>query len=308
MSRPTPVRPRSAILDRPCHPGSAWLAARAGALSLLVVIACDLPGEGDRRGAAPRRGSTVDGAGGSPHRVPSPAAEYGGGSVVTDAEGDPRQVVHVSSGGRFVVLQSGDGGLEVRDGLTSRERLHVRDPDVHMADPQGADGRRGEWWPKAQPFVTIRFPGPGDRRGGASGAAGVEGASGSAGREASPAAVRAIARRVDDLETQLAALDGELAALWADPARPTSERRRLLFARWDECEEASSATVEVDGAHLESAFDGLRAHTGERARRTIEAFIRQNLPRGSADAFTDAELAEFNGRKVSRARFAPYEP
>ncbi|HRI09595.1 MAG TPA: hypothetical protein PKW35_17360, partial [Nannocystaceae bacterium] len=67
-------------------------------------------------------------------------------------------------------------------------------------------------------------------------------------------------------------------------------------------------TVEVDGAHLESAFDGLRAHTGERARRTIEAFIRQNLPRGSADAFTDAELAEFNGRKVSRARFAPYEP
>ena len=42
MSRPTPVRPRSAILDRPSHPGSAWLAARAGALSLLVVRALGL--------------------------------------------------------------------------------------------------------------------------------------------------------------------------------------------------------------------------------------------------------------------------
>lgn len=300
MSRPTPDRSRSAALDR-----STRLAARAGALALLVALACDAPAGGEPGLAASRRGA-VDGAGGPPHRTPSPAAEFAGGAVVADAEGDPRQVVHISSGGRFVVLQSGDGGLEVRDGLTPRERLHLRDPDVHMADPQG-DGRRGEWWPKAQPFVTIRFPGPGERRGGASVAAGVEGASGSVGREASPATVRAIARRVDDLETQLAALDGELAALWADNARPASERRRLLFARWDECEEASSATIDVDGARLESAFDGLRAHTGERARRTIEAFIRQHLPRGGADAYSDAELAELNGRKVSRARFAPYE-
>ena len=285
------MTPRTAPLHRALRPSLALLVALAGG--------CDAPGEAGRGGA--REGE------GSAHRAAAAAAEFSAGPVVMTEDG-PVQVVHTSQGGRFVVLQRGDGSLEVRDGLGAAERPTLRDPAAHMADPQGADGRRGEWWPQAQPFVTVRFPGPGDRRGArarASVAVGGAGASAQIGGEArAPAAgVAEVARRVDALEARLAALEGELAALWAGPGS-AAERRARLFARWDECEEAGAATIDAgEGA---AALDALRGHAGEQARRTIEAFIRANAPRGGADGFADDEVRALNERRASRQAFAPY--
>ena len=57
----------------------------------------------------------------------------------------------------------------------------------------------------------------------------------------------------------------------------------------------------------ESAIDQARVETAEKARRTIEAFVRRQLPRGSASAYTRAELADMNRRRRSVQPFAPYD-
>jgi hypothetical protein len=76
-------------------------------------------------------------------------------------------------------------------------------------------------------------------------------------------------------------LPARLETLWADPARPPVEKRHLLWSLWTEMSDAGE---------------------GAAARATIERFIRQRLPRGSPDAFSDAELATFG----AAGAFAPY--
>jgi hypothetical protein len=44
---------------------------------------------------------------------------------------------------------------------------------------------------------------------------------------------------------------------------------------------------------------------GRKARATIEAFIRERLPEGTPDAFTDDELRRFNAR-AGAMKFEPY--
>lgn len=117
----------------------------------------------------------------------------------------------------------------------------------------------------------------------------------------------AIAEAAETTERQLAALDGELAALWADTSKPASERRRLLFERWDECEEGDGTGGKLRVSTADTAPDAIRKQAGDRARVAIEQFIRQRLPAGSGDAYGAKELLLLDGRRKSVRRFDPYE-
>jgi hypothetical protein len=102
----------------------------------------------------------------------------------------------------------------------------------------------------------------------------------------------------------LGKLATDLQAIWADAATPISLRKERIFLRWDECEEMLVDAGE--GASESEPEQAARARAGVIARRRIEAFVRKQAPRGSADAFTAAELREMNARRRSRARFDPY--
>lgn len=84
---------------------------------------------------------------------------------------------------------------------------------------------------------------------------------------------------------------------WAAPGESAAARRRFLFELWDDCAEASAAN-EGDAELVEA---------GAASRRAVIGFIRGHLPAGSADAYSDAELASLNRGRTSRQRFAPYE-
>ncbi len=116
----------------------------------------------------------------------------------------------------------------------------------------------------------------------------------------------AIATAAEHTERQLAALDDELAELWADTSTPASERRRVLFERWDECEEGVISSGPLRVTTAVEAPDALRGQAGARARLAIEAFVRMRLPAGSGDAFGSKELHGFNARRKSVQPFAPY--
>jgi hypothetical protein len=87
----------------------------------------------------------------------------------------------------------------------------------------------------------------------------------------------------------LRALPAVLEALWSERARPAAERRRLLFALWDECDEGSDPAAPASAA-----------------RAVVLAFIARTLPAGSPDAYAPAELAALNQIRQSQARFEPY--
>jgi hypothetical protein len=96
--------------------------------------------------------------------------------------------------------------------------------------------------------------------------------------------------RRSQLESSLAALPTHLDRVWSDLERPARERRGLLYAMW---KEAAGSDDEVGAA-------------GRKARATIEAFIRERLPEGTNDAFTDDELRRYNAR-AGAFRFEPYK-
>jgi hypothetical protein len=68
------------------------------------------------------------------------------------------------------------------------------------------------------------------------------------------------------------------------------DRRVALFELWDECSEG----------------DDVEGHAGQRARAQVIGWIRAHLPKGSADAFTDEEIAELAARRTSHQPFEPY--
>jgi hypothetical protein len=114
------------------------------------------------------------------------------------------------------------------------------------------------------------------------------------------------------IDKRLARLGGELDKIWADERRDLSARKELLFQRWDECdepEEVASPTAELPGfgAVESSELDEARQDAGTNARRLIEKFIREHAPKGSAEAFTAAEISEMNRRRASKQKFSPYE-
>jgi len=80
-------------------------------------------------------------------------------------------------------------------------------------------------------------------------------------------------------------LRGRLIAIVEDPARSASERRRAVFALWNDC-----ADDEV----------------GRRAQRAVEAFICERMPRGSALGYGAQEIAALDLQRAGRRPFRPY--
>jgi hypothetical protein len=85
------------------------------------------------------------------------------------------------------------------------------------------------------------------------------------------------------VRTSLGELPARLAALWDDPERVPVEKRLIFWLLWSEATEGDAAAA---------------------ARATIERFIRERLPLGSPDGYTDEELARY--RAGSHGTFAPY--
>ncbi|HTJ83574.1 MAG TPA: hypothetical protein VL400_17765, partial [Polyangiaceae bacterium] len=81
----------------------------------------------------------------------------------------------------------------------------------------------------------------------------------------------------------LARFRGRLALGWQDDTVDVGSRRRALFEAWDEADEDDPA-----------------------ARAAVIAFVRDNLPAGSTDAFGEMELARLNATRESAAPFDPY--
>ena len=77
---------------------------------------------------------------------------------------------------------------------------------------------------------------------------------------------------------------GNLERLWARVRTPIA-RRAALFELWDECAEDAA---------------------GLRARAVVIGWIRDRLPAGSANAFTDEEIAALGARRTSKQPFEPY--
>jgi len=102
----------------------------------------------------------------------------------------------------------------------------------------------------------------------------------------------AAVEKASNLRNAVFNLRRRLRAVWSDTRLSPARRRALLFELWDECAESGSANVRA---------------AATRARATIVAFIRRQLPAGSVHAYTDAELKRLNAGKKSRALFAPYE-
>ncbi len=85
-------------------------------------------------------------------------------------------------------------------------------------------------------------------------------------------------------------MERNLEQLWAT-VPDAAERKRQLFALWDECDETGTNDIVEASAH---------------ARERVVKFVRERLPRGSHDSFTASELAALNRAKQSHASFAPY--
>ncbi len=114
------------------------------------------------------------------------------------------------------------------------------------------------------------------------------------------------------LDKRLRRLDGELGKIWADERRDLAARKELLFQRWDECdepEEVAGGQAELPGfgAVDNSELDEARQSAAVSARKRILKFIREHAPKGSAEAFTAAELADMNRRRISKEKFSPYD-
>lgn len=107
-------------------------------------------------------------------------------------------------------------------------------------------------------------------------------------------------QRHEDQRAARLRIGQELASVWKDRSRPLIERKRELFERWDECEEAFEAEAASDA-------DAARGRGGEAMRRRIEAFVRSVAPPGSPEAFDAAELRRLNAGRRSRQRFDPYD-
>lgn len=87
------------------------------------------------------------------------------------------------------------------------------------------------------------------------------------------------------MSSGLRRLPGRLAGIWNDERRGGYTRRRALFRVWDEMEDDES---------------------GAAGRGIVMVFIRDALPAGSEDAYTEHELDGLNASRESTERFDPY--
>ncbi len=107
------------------------------------------------------------------------------------------------------------------------------------------------------------------------------------------------------MRKQLAALGRQLDQVWTREEWTAVRRRKVLFTLWDDCEEAPEGGVKTRES-VDDTLDEARIEAGTKARKTILAFIRDELPVDSADAYSAAELKRLNASRTSRQRFVPY--
>ena len=100
----------------------------------------------------------------------------------------------------------------------------------------------------------------------------------------------AAAERSLDLRDAVTHTPRLLVRVWRGPGS-ARQRRRLLFQLWDECAETGPDEV-VAAARA--------------VRAAIVAFVRRELPAGSAQAYSEGELDALNQARTSRERFRPY--
>jgi hypothetical protein len=87
------------------------------------------------------------------------------------------------------------------------------------------------------------------------------------------------------LERGALRMRGQLLAIVDDPLRSAGDKRRAVFALWDDC-----ADDEI----------------GRQGQALVEAFVRERMPADSALGFQQAELDALNAQRVSSRRFNPY--
>lgn len=116
----------------------------------------------------------------------------------------------------------------------------------------------------------------------------------------------AVAFAESRIETRLKELYRDLLEIW-QAERPAEIRRVTVFERWDECDETMRVKLPGFEDTPDTRIDALRKGAGDRARDTINAFVRRHAPEGSADGYSASELEALNRRRRSKARFAPYQ-
>jgi len=79
--------------------------------------------------------------------------------------------------------------------------------------------------------------------------------------------------------------------LWNQAPLPVWERKKALFALWDECAEEGSVAVLT---------------TARSIRAKTLMFIRKKLPKGTQHAYSTSELETLNQQRQSSEKFAPY--
>ncbi|MBX7083009.1 MAG: hypothetical protein K1X88_27635 [Nannocystaceae bacterium] len=276
--------------------------ARALPIRLAVATALLLGGLASPAGAfEPLRPQRPDEALGSDlppgGRVPGPpevrASVRDRSGEIALRPGRDGRLVYVDPSGRFTAIVDHDGTVYFADRF---RRPHRRNRGRGRGLGRPPEGARG-----INPFVGVRVRGPNEWLLRASGhdlhvraKAQFLDRTASLRRELATAAVRA------QLQQQLRALPRQLDAIWRAPSLSPAQRRRLLFQRWDECDEPAAA------ATSRSELDRVREAAATAARATIEAWVRRHAPRGDAMAFGDDELRRLNRDRRSRAPFDPY--
>ena len=91
--------------------------------------------------------------------------------------------------------------------------------------------------------------------------------------------------RRNELAAALPRLRGRVVRVWATTRRSPAARRARIFAIWDDIAEDEA---------------------GRDARRVVIEAVRELLPAGSEDAFSEEELRRLNESRQSRERFSPY--
>ena len=111
-----------------------------------------------------------------------------------------------------------------------------------------------------------------------------------------------------DLATAAAAQQRRLDRLWKDPTLDAAARRAAILEMWSEIEPPAETDgdVPLEQAATDALADAQRK-AAALARDAIVESVVAHAPKGSAGAFSKAELARFNAGRVGDDRFSPYQ-
>jgi len=112
---------------------------------------------------------------------------------------------------------------------------------------------------------------------------------------------------LERLDEQGRRLPGDLLSAWSNPEFPSEDRRASLLQIWDDVQAPPPEHPDgVLAAALQTDVEPHRQRAATEARQMILDFVRRHVRRGSAVAFTEAELREYNARPSTEVAFEPY--